>query len=159
MEKASLLAKAITHLKELQRNATEATRGLIIPLDIDEVSVEEVVDVRHGEASVCIKASVCCDYRQELLSDLRRSLYALHLKLVKLEMGTFGGRMKSVFFVSSFGDENKYVSGSVQTALRSVLDNFSASQEFASTDFLSSKRQRVSLLNCSGTYSSSGDFW
>lgn len=168
MDKATLLAEAIGQLKEVTKAATEATRGLVIPLDSDEVVVEEVVlEVSEGESFVCVKASVCCEYTHELLSDLKQSLSSLQLKLMRVELGTFRGRMKTVFFVSSYREgtsqdprSHKSVSRSVKRALRSVLDRFNASQELSlSNDLFSSKRQRVSLLGCSSAISASGDLW
>ncbi|AES59382.1 1,3-beta-glucan synthase subunit FKS1 domain 1 protein [Medicago truncatula] len=37
LDKTSLLAEVITHLKELKTNAAQASEGLIIPKDNDEI--------------------------------------------------------------------------------------------------------------------------
>ncbi|KAL5721779.1 hypothetical protein ACHQM5_005380 [Ranunculus cassubicifolius] len=94
MDKASLLAEVIKHVKELKRSTTDACEGYIIPMDIDEVTVEP-----HEEEEkrlFCIKASLCCEDRPEIFTDLRQALDTFNLKTVKAEMSTLGGRMKNV---------------------------------------------------------------
>ncbi|XP_061362024.1 transcription factor bHLH106-like [Gastrolobium bilobum] len=76
MDKATLLAKVISRVKELKKNAAEASKGFLIPMDADEVKVEPSYD-----GSMSYRASVCCDYRPELLSELTQTLEALQLQL------------------------------------------------------------------------------
>ncbi|XP_059663235.1 transcription factor bHLH30-like [Cornus florida] len=163
MDKASLLAEAINRLKELRKNAAEATKGVLIPMDIDEVRVEQE-DGSDG-SSFSIRASLCCDYRHEILSDLKQALDALHLKTVRAEISTLGSRMINVFVINCCKEENikdteecQLLATSVRQAMRSVLDKFYASQEFSSRTSLSNKRRRASFLNSSGS-SSLDDFW
>lgn len=161
MDKASLLAEVISQVKELKKDAVEVTRGLVVPLDTDEVSIEGPDDLSDG--SPCyVKASICCDYKHEILSDLRQSLDALDLKIARAEMSSLGGRMKTIINVTGFRDANsqdtvakKQLLHSVHHVLKSVLDRFSAKQEFLSRDLLPNKRQRISVFG----YSSSGDVW
>ncbi|KAF8411039.1 hypothetical protein HHK36_003578 [Tetracentron sinense] len=152
MDKASLLAEVISHVKELKRNATEACKGFVIPMDVDEVRVEQHEDVSEG-GPFSIRASLCCDYRPDLLSDLRQALDALHLKTVKAEISTLEGRVKNVFVMTGCEEGNigsaearQILASSVHRALSSVLDKFSAPQEFPSRD---TKRRRVSLFDSS----------
>ncbi|KAB5512686.1 hypothetical protein DKX38_029714 [Salix brachista] len=165
MDKASLLAEAITHLKELKIQATEASEGLLMPLDIDELRVEQEEGGLHGGPYV-ITASICCDCKPGVLSDLRQELDALHLIIMRAEIATLEGRMKNVFVMSSCkeggggGDTkaHQFRGGSIHQALRSILDKFSASQEFSLKSTLSNKRRRVGLFKPSLS-SSSGDLW
>ncbi|KAJ6763984.1 TRANSCRIPTION FACTOR BHLH30 [Salix purpurea] len=162
MDKASLLAEVIGHLKELKSQAAEAGEGLLMPLDIDEVSVEQEED-GLCTAPYLIRASICCDYKPEILSDLRKALDDLNLIIMRAEIVTLEGRMKNVFVMSSCkeglsGDSkvHQFLTGSIHKAFRSILDKFS--QEFSLESTLSSKRRRAALFQPSLS-SSSGDLW
>ncbi|CAL5342714.1 unnamed protein product [Camellia sinensis] len=164
MEKASLLAEVINNLKELRRNAAEATKGILVPMDIDEVKVEQQEDGSDG-ASCAIRASLCCDYKHEILSDLREALDALNLKKVTAEIATLGSRMIYVFVIACCkegkAEDNEgcqVLASSIRRALRSVLDKFYASEEISSRNTLSNKRRRVPFFESSHS-SSLGDFW
>ncbi|KAJ6379377.1 hypothetical protein OIU76_016079 [Salix suchowensis] len=162
MDKASLLAEVIGHLKELKSQAAEAGEGLLMPLDIDEVRVEQEED-GLCTAPYLIRASICCDYKPEILSDLRKALDDLNLIIMRAEIATLEGRMKNVFVMSSCkeglsGDSKvrQFLTGSIHKAFRSILDKFS--QEFSLESTLSSKRRRAALFQPSLS-SSSGDLW
>ncbi|KAK4368997.1 hypothetical protein RND71_012789 [Anisodus tanguticus] len=165
MDKVALLAKVIGHIKELRVSAAEATKSVLVPTDIDEVKVEQQAEGSDG-ATYSVKASLCCDYKHELISDLRLALNTLLLKTLRAEVATLGSRMVSVFVITEGNEGNiedtercQLLVTSVHQALRSVLDKFYASEEFSSrSSTLSSKRRRVSLLNSSSS-SSLGDFW
>ncbi|KAF2283514.1 hypothetical protein GH714_011538 [Hevea brasiliensis] len=95
MDKASLLSEVVSHLQELKRSAAEASEGLLMPTDIDEVRVEgqeNGLDV----GPYLIRVSLSCDYKPGLLSDLRQALDSLHLIVMKAEIATLEGRMKNV---------------------------------------------------------------
>ncbi|XP_071717347.1 transcription factor bHLH30-like [Rutidosis leptorrhynchoides] len=160
MDKASLLAEVIIHLKKLRRNCVESTKGVLIPMDIDEVKVEEQDDNTQDESSYSIRASLCCEYKHEVLSDLKEALDGLHLKTIRSEIATLGGRMINLFVITGSKHEVNIsdIVSSVQQALKSVLDKFYASQEFSESNSLSNKRRRVSFFTPSNS-SSLGDFW
>lgn len=157
MDKASLLAEVIRHLKELKGNAEQACEGLMIPKDSDEIRVEEQEEGSNG-FPYSIKASLCCEYKPGLLSDIRQALDALHLMIMRAEIATLGGRMKNVFVIISCKEHNvedseyrQFLAGSVHQALKSVVDRFSASQDLVGIR----KRRRISIFNSS----SLGEFW
>ncbi|MCD9561515.1 hypothetical protein HAX54_020677 [Datura stramonium] len=134
MDKAALLAKVIGHIKELRVNAAEATSGVLVPTDIDEVKVEQQAEGADG-AAYSVKASLCCDYKHELISDLRQALDTLPLKTLRAEIATLGSRMVSVFVITEGNEGNiedtercQLLVTSVRQALRSVLDKFYASE-------------------------------
>lgn len=164
MDKAALLAEVINHVKELRKSASEATEGMLVPMDVDEVRVEQETDA--GESSHIIRAFLCCDFKHELLNDLRQALEALPLKTVRAEIATFGNRMVNVFLITGCDEEKlegnngggQFLVSSVRQALMSVLDKFYASEEFSSRNALSSKRRRVSLFG-SANSSSVGNLW
>lgn len=159
MDKATLLTEVVRHLKELKANATEANENFFMPSDIDEVKVEQQEDGSDG--ALHFKASLCCNYKPGLLSDLRKALDSLHLIIVKAEIATLEGRMKNVFVMASCNEQKlgntevcQSLVSSVHQAFRSVLNKFSATEEFLLGARLSNKRRRVSLFDSSLSSSS-----
>ncbi|KAL2496803.1 transcription factor bHLH [Forsythia ovata] len=164
MDKAALLAEVINKVKELRGNVAEATKGTLVSTNVDEVKVEQQGD-GHDGASFSIRASLYCDYRHEILSDLRVALESLPLKTMRAEIATLGSRMVNVFVVTGCNTVNventedcQPLIDSVRQALKAVLDKFYASEEFTSRNIVSSKRRKVSFLSPSNS-SSLGDFW
>ncbi|CAL0331356.1 unnamed protein product [Lupinus luteus] len=156
MDKATLLAEVISQVKELKKNAMEASKGLIIPKDSDEVKVEPYDDEEgEGDGSVSYKASICCDYTPEILSDLRQTLDALKLKLMRTEISTLGNRMKNVFiFKCCKGDITNIeacqaLQISVQQALSSVVNKASSSLEYLPRTSYPNKRRRLCSIETS----------
>ncbi|KAK7401925.1 hypothetical protein VNO78_13794 [Psophocarpus tetragonolobus] len=156
LDKATLLGEVIRHLKELKTNAAQASEGLLIPKDNDEIRVEEQEGGLNG-FPYSIRASLCCEYKPGLLTDIRQALDALHLMIIRAEIATLGGRMKNVFVMISCKERNvedaeyrQFLAGSVHQALRSVLDRFSVSEDMSE----SRKRRRISIFSSS----SIGDF-
>lgn len=151
MDKASLLAEVIRHLKELKKTAAQACEGLMIPKDSDEIRVEEQEGGPNG-FPYSFRASLSCEYKPGLLSDIRQALDALHLMIMRAEIATLGGRMKNVLVIISCKEQNiedaayrQFLAGSVHQAIRSVLDRFSSSQDLFGTR----KRRRISIFSSS----------
>lgn len=164
MDKASLLAEVINRLKLLRANAIEATKGILVPMDNDEVRVEQYVD-QSDSATCSIKAFLCCEYKHEILSDLRQALEDLQLQKTTAEISTLGGRMIYVFIIRCGKENNKEdmeqcqdLASSIRHTLRSVLDKFYATEDISSRNNLSNKRRRVPFCDASNS-SSLGDFW
>ncbi|KAK7279623.1 hypothetical protein RJT34_24678 [Clitoria ternatea] len=152
MDKASLLGEVIRHLKELKKNAGQACEGLMIPKDNDEISVEEQGGLNGFP--YLIRASLCCEYKPGLLSDIRQALDALHLMIMSADIATLEGRMKNVFVIISCKEQNfedaacrQVLTGLVHQALRSVLNRFSVLQDILGTR----KRRRVSIFSSSSS--------
>ena len=148
MDKATLLAEVIRQVKELKKNATEASEGLILPKEVDEVRVEPHDDGTDG--SLSFRASVCCDYQPELLSYIKQALDTLPVNTVKAEISTLGGRMKNVFVFTGNSNNAKahmILASSVHQALSSILDKVSTSSGFSPrTTHPKKKRQRASFF-------------
>ena len=144
MDKAGLLGEVINEVKLLRKKAAEATKGTVVPSDIDEVRVEEEEDP-NDTASTSIRASLCCDFEHELLRDLREAVGALPLSAVRAEISTLGTRMVSVFVITGLKGQVHPLVDSIRQALRSVLDKFYASDEFCLRNS-PSKRQRMSSV-------------
>ncbi|KAJ1402154.1 Myc-type, basic helix-loop-helix [Sesbania bispinosa] len=153
MDKATLLAEVISQVKELKKNAAESSKGFLIPMDADEVKVEPCDD-GGADGSVPYRATVCCDYRPDLLSELRQTLDALQLQLVRTELSTLGDRVKNVFVYSCCkGDINdieacQLIASTVHQALSSVLDKPSSSLDHYSLRESYPCKQRTSTFSC-----------
>lgn len=159
MDKATLLREVINRVKELKKLATEASKGSLIPTDSDEVRVEQYND-ESSDGSYSLKASLCCSYRPELLSELRQALDSLDLKTVRAEISTLGDRVKNVFVFTICNEDNsgdaearRNAASSIHKALSSVLDKVSASEEYSPRTTFSNKRRRVSFLDSSSSSS------
>ncbi|KAK1320350.1 Transcription factor bHLH30 [Acorus calamus] len=151
MDKASLLAKVITHVKDLKRHATEISKGCPVPSDADEVRVEPDEDGMHvNNGRFLIRASLCCEDRPDLLEDLKQTLSNLPLKTLRAEISTLGGRVRNMFVMATEGKvteiEQHLVVSSAHQALKSVLDRV-ASPEFSPRSSLSCKRRRISSFD------------
>ncbi|KAG5235053.1 hypothetical protein OIU78_024765 [Salix suchowensis] len=154
MDKATLLAAVISEIKDLKKNALEACEGLLVPMDDDEVKVETFFDGSEGGA-LYFKASICCDYRPELLSDIRNAIEALPLKMMNAEISTLGSRLKTEFVFTDRRNKNgledadqaiQLLTDSIHQTLKSVLEKGSASPEYSPWTTLSNKRMRVNFL-------------
>ncbi|KAK3206934.1 hypothetical protein Dsin_020980 [Dipteronia sinensis] len=159
MDKAALLAEVINQVKELKKNAMEAGKGYLIPMDADEVKVEPYND-ESGEGTVLFKASLCCEYRPELMSDLRQALDGLPLKMINAEISTLGERLKNVFVFTSCNDgsidnaeASQPLASAVHQALSSLLDKASPLPEYSPRITLPNKRQRISFFESSSSSS------
>lgn len=162
MDKATLLAEVITQVREMKKTVAEASQGFLIPMDADEVRVESCEDGEE-EGTVCYKASICCDYRPQLYSELRQAIDALQLEMVKVETSTLGSRVKNAFvFTCCRGDninleERQSLANHVHQTLSSLLDKAAAMPEcFPRTEVIPSKRRRAAFFDTSSSTSSPG---
>lgn len=162
MDKATLLAEVIRQVKELKKNAAEASKGLLIPMDADQVHVEPFDSSgATGDGAPAFKASICCGYRPELLSDIRQALDALPMKMVRTEISTLGDRLKILFVFTYCIEKNtsgnpdacRSLASSVQETLSSVLDRASALAEYSPRITLPGKRRRYSYFDSSSSSS------
>lgn len=99
MDKATLLASVVNHVKDLKAKTTEISKLLNTPTDIDEVIIEEEENkaCTSMNKSVILKASFCCDDRPELFSELRRVIKNLKLTMMEADITSLGGRIKGIF--------------------------------------------------------------
>ncbi|MQL83764.1 hypothetical protein Taro_016276 [Colocasia esculenta] len=155
LDKAGLLAEVISYVRELKVSASEISKECNVPADADEVKVEVYGDGSNS-GNLSIKASLCCEDRPELLTDLRRTVQSLHLKTAKAEISTLGGRVKNVFVMTCEGNGNgikhHIFTNSVHQALSSVLEKVSSSSDFSPSSY-SYKRRRLSSLESSSSSS------
>ncbi|XP_002978655.2 transcription factor bHLH30 [Selaginella moellendorffii] len=152
-DKASLLAEVIEHVKDLKRQAAEIAEGGPVPTDVDELKVD--TDASSSDGNFVLKASLCCEDRPDLLSDLTKALRTLKLRTLKAEIATLGGRVKNVILIgkdhsdeqggaamesSSDGTGDRPSVSCVQEALRAVIER---SSELSTSAYGSSKRQKM----------------
>ncbi|CAI9087298.1 OLC1v1021336C1 [Oldenlandia corymbosa var. corymbosa] len=158
MDKATLLAEVITHVKQMQKTADQVSDGFFIPLDSDEVRVEQLEKIPGEEAS--FRASICCDYRPGLLSDLRKTLVALNVSMVRSELSTLEGRLMIVFFFSanrrkdlSSTKDDEELKRSVHQALSSTVEKFTVSLDYSPRIIWPNKKRKISHLESSSSSS------
>lgn len=152
MDKASLLAEVICQVKQLKVSAAEASKGLLIATDADEVIVEPLD--RSLGCGTYFLASVCCDYKREVLSDVKQALESLHLNILKAEISTFKKRMKYVFVFTGGNDygsvkEQQILMKTVHQALSSILEKISLSTEYTPRTMPPNKRRKISFYESS----------
>jgi hypothetical protein len=132
-DKASLLAKVVQRVKELKQQTLEITEMETFPSESDEISVLSSEYLSDGR--LIFKASFCCEDRSDLLSDLIEILKSLHLKTLRAEMATLGGRVKNVLIVVAEKDHTIESVHFLQNALKSLLERSGSSKR--------TKRRRV----------------
>ncbi|XP_009778313.1 transcription factor bHLH30-like [Nicotiana tabacum] len=152
MDKAALLAQVICQVKQLKETATHVSESFFIPLDSDEIRVETIAE-NAGDGTCLFRASICCEYRPELLSDLREVINSLRVNLVKSEISTLGSRVKNIFVFTNVIDgghanieAREILLTSARQAFSSVLGKVAAFPEYST---YSNKRQRISCFDTS----------
>ncbi|MCE3215442.1 hypothetical protein HAX54_002387 [Datura stramonium] len=155
MDKAALLAEVVCQVKQLKETASHVSESFIIPLDSDEIRVETIAE--NAVDGTCLyRASICCEYRPDLLSELKEIINSLHVNLVKSEISTLGSRVKNVFVFTNMiegGRANiearEILLTSVRQAFSSVLDKVSAFPEYSAYP---NKRPRISCFDSSSLF-------
>ncbi|KAJ7976584.1 transcription factor bHLH [Quillaja saponaria] len=132
-DKASLLAKVVQRVKELKQETSEITEVETLPSETDEITV--LSSNTGDDGRLIFKASLCCEDRSDLIPDLIEILNSLHLKTLKAEMATLGGRMRNVLIVAADKDHSIESIHFLQNALKSLLERSNSSER--------SKRRRV----------------
>lgn len=154
MDKAALLGSVIEHVKDLKRKAVEVSKALIVPTDVDEVNIENTTS--ENASMVYIRATVCCEDRPELFSELIQVLKGQRLSAVRAEVASVGGRVKSVLVLCSNksdgdddsddqdGQSKSVCINSLRNSLKLVLTKIGSSS-VSSHCRIRSKRQRFFL--------------
>ncbi|KAL6195985.1 hypothetical protein ACLB2K_031602 [Fragaria x ananassa] len=136
-DKASLLAKVVERVKELKQQMSEITELETFPSEADEITVLcSSEDEYSNNGGIIFKASLSCEDRAELLPDLIEILKSLHLKTLKAEMATLGGRIRSVLIVAADKDHTIESVPFLQNAFKSLLERSNSSER-------SKRRRRV----------------
>ncbi|KAL0352990.1 UNVERIFIED_CONTAM: Transcription factor [Sesamum angustifolium] len=153
MDKATLLAQVISEVKQLKKTARRASEGLHIPMDTNQVQVEKLED-NADDGSLLLRASLCCDYTPDLLSNVKQAINDLPWQLLKCEISTLGGRVKIVFLITASEEKNcgstaveELHFSTIRATLSNILDKVSASVLYAQEICFPQKRRRVSYVN------------
>lgn len=120
-------------MKELKQQALEITELEILPSETDEITVLSCDYSSDGR--LVFKASLCCEDRSDLLPELMEILKSLHLKTLRAEMATLGGRIRNVLIVAADKDHSIESVHFLQNALKSLLERSNSTER--------SKRRRV----------------
>ncbi|XP_045800828.1 transcription factor bHLH51 [Trifolium pratense] len=152
MDKAALLGSVIDQVKDLKRKAMDVSKVITVPTEIDEVSIDynHVEDETNNNKlnkfknNIIIKASVCCDDRPELFSELIQVLKGLRLTTVKADIASVGGRIKSILILCSKDSEENVCINTLKQSLKSAVTKI-ASSSMVSNCPTRSKRQRFFL--------------
>ncbi|XP_028803783.1 transcription factor bHLH51 [Neltuma alba] len=160
MDKAALLGSVIEHVKDLKRKAMDIGTSFTVPTEIDEVSIDQdessssIINNNNtnvnykveGNNNIMIRASVCCEDRPELFSELIKVLKGLRLTAVKAEIASVGGRIKSVLVLCSKDSDDNVCVATLKQSLKSAVTKIAASSSsMASACPARSKRQRFFL--------------
>ncbi|EEF34072.1 transcription factor bHLH51 [Ricinus communis] len=170
MDKAALLGSAIDQVKDLKGKAMEVSKTITIPTEFDEVTVDiddsndvfqhlSTTSTAHKDKdNIFIRVSVCCDDRPEVFSELIRVLKGLRLSIVRADISSVGGRVKSILILCNKDSKEGGGSGSgsnggggggvslstIKQSLNVVLSRISSSS-MPSNYRIRSKRQRFFL--------------
>ncbi|XP_061376633.1 transcription factor bHLH51-like [Gastrolobium bilobum] len=151
MDKAALLGSVVDRVKDLKRKAMDVSKAFTVPTEIDEVSIdydtiqdESCTKVNKFKDNIIIKASVCCDDRPELFSELIQVLKGLRLTAVKADISSVGGRIKSILILCSKDSEEGVCLSTLKQSLNSAVTKI-ASPSMTSNFPTRSKRQRFFL--------------
>ncbi|RDX92780.1 Transcription factor bHLH106, partial [Mucuna pruriens] len=126
-DKASLLAKVVQRVKELKQQTSEITELETVPSETDEITVLSTGGDYGGDGRLIFKASLCCEDRSDLIPDLIEILNSLHLKTLKAEMATLGGRTRNVLVVAADKEHSIESIHFLQNSLKSLLDRSNSS--------------------------------
>ncbi|KAI5324783.1 PREDICTED: mRNAion factor [Prunus dulcis] len=125
MDKASVLAETVRQVRELKRAVAEVEAACrhsdsdecVLPGGVDKLSLEEC----DGEQEGLVKATLSCDDRPGLISDMTRALSSVKGRVVRAEMVIVGGRSKNVLWIQRLGD-GKEGMVALRRALKVVID-------------------------------------
>ncbi|CDP13989.1 unnamed protein product [Coffea canephora] len=153
MDKAALLGSVVEHVKEMKSKTTEISNCMMIPTDVDEVTVDYVDDEYCSsiakDRKILLKACVCCDDRPEFFSELNRALKSLRLTTVEANVISLGGRIKSSFILCPISSsvEGGICGNTLKQSLKLVLSRIAASctTSTGSNYRIKSRRQRFFL--------------
>ncbi|KAJ9175917.1 hypothetical protein P3X46_014417 [Hevea brasiliensis] len=157
MDKAALLASVIDQVRDLKGKAMEVSKSITIPTEFDEVTVDvdESDDIsqdlsstsnkKNKEDDIFVRVSFCCDDRPEVFSELIRVLKGLRLSIVRADIASVGGRVKSILILCNKDSKEEGVSlSTIKQSLNVFLSRISSSS-MPSNYRIRSKRQRFFL--------------
>uniref|UniRef100_A0A2P2N559 Uncharacterized protein n=1 Tax=Rhizophora mucronata TaxID=61149 RepID=A0A2P2N559_RHIMU len=131
----------------------EVSKAFMIPTEVDEVTVDcdasqdsTSTNIKNKEkgSNTFIRASICCDDRPELFLELIQALKGLRLAIVRADIASVGGRVKSILILRNKDGKDGASLSTIRQSLNVVLCRI-ASSSLPSPDCIRSKRQRFFL--------------
>ncbi|KAJ6854087.1 transcription factor bHLH106-like [Iris pallida] len=129
-DKASLLARAVEHVRDLKQRTAEIAEARLLPTEADEIVVVPGSSC-SGRGPVVFEASVCCDDRTDLLPELIETLRSLRMRTLRAEIATLGGRVRNVMVLTGETDERVEDDGGrlLKDALVALVNRSGGSQD------------------------------
>lgn len=124
-DKATVLSEVVRRVKELKE--TTATTELGFPEECVFPGESEELTLSHHEGGL-VSATICCQDRPALMSDIERAVRSARLRVVRAEMATVGGRTKSIMWLqgggsaASCGGANEDTVWKLRRELKVVID-------------------------------------
>ncbi|GFY94072.1 hypothetical protein Acr_09g0005180 [Actinidia rufa] len=149
-DKASLLAEVVQRLRDLKNTTTElvdvggdseSNQHHMFPTETDELKLCHIEGDPQGPL---IKATICCDDRPELISEVTQVVRAVAGTVVRAEMATVGGRTKSVLWVQVKSSGGGEALGILRRALKVVVEDRAALWSGPGLGLPENKRARLS---------------
>ncbi|PIN03959.1 hypothetical protein CDL12_23508 [Handroanthus impetiginosus] len=143
MDKAALLGHVVNHVREQSKRAKEVSKISTIPTEIDQITIDYInaeETTSQDNQNIYMKASICCEDREQVFAELNRALKELGVTIVQAEITSVGGRMNTNFILCAKDSSNNSLKQSLKLALNRVLLS-SAQSSFSAR----SKRQRFFL--------------
>lgn len=155
MDKATLLGKVVERVKDLKFEAMELGKVFTIPTDFDGVIIDHDSKTVGPCNTILIKASVCCEDRAELFSEIKDALNSLGLTMVEADMTCLGGRIICNFILCLTNNTSENEVTSIKHSLKILLNRIvsTSSWTMSSNYRIKSKRQR---FFCSSSYDTNG---
>ncbi|KMZ71016.1 hypothetical protein ZOSMA_18G01140 [Zostera marina] len=139
IDKATLLAKAVAHVRDLKQQTSQIPDVDRFPTEIDSITISTTAD-----RSNILKVTLCCDDRPRLFPDLIDTLKSLRLRTVRAELATVCGRVRCVFLVAKeTEDEEEEEEEVLREALKAVVEKDVTGAGGSSVGCDRMKRRRV----------------
>lgn len=144
MDKATVLASVISQLKDLKRKASQATQPTAIPAEVNSITVDcyTGASIVGDDPTVYVQASVSCDDRPGLLSDIAVALRGLGLRAVSADMASLGGRTQCSFVLCKQGGDVN-LKKPFEQAVRQALASAAFSEMVHGCSSSRSKRRKI----------------
>ncbi|XP_044470822.1 transcription factor bHLH131 isoform X2 [Mangifera indica] len=121
VDKASVLEETIKSVRELQKTVKELKAGggdrrkNEFPNEVNELNLSY-----SNEDGGLVKATLSCEDKPGLMSDIARAVRSVKARVLKVEMATVGGRIKCELLIQGFkGNESMVM---LKKALKLIID-------------------------------------
>lgn len=153
MDKAALLGKVVEHVKELKSETMEISKVFTVPTDSDELIIDFDSTMVDPHNNLFIKASICCEDRPELFSEINHAVNSLRLTVIQADMTCLGGRIKCNFIFCVTSNTSDTEIRALKQSLKILFSRIISTSSWTTSNYrIKSKRQR---FFCSSNYDTS----